>query len=351
MKTIQSLLVVLAILTASVALAQHSGTSFILNQPITGGQHSYTATDYVKLMPGFRYLPQGSADYFMANIGESLVVEPPAEGITGGHPDNNHGGLPGSLPGDLMVSASGGAVYSIPIALPDGVAGMTPQLALSYNSQGGNGLLGLGWNLNGLSSISRTGKTIYHDEKVEGIQFNSTDNFVLDGQRLIAINAQKTEFRTEIETFSKITTEGQIADDPQWFKVMTKAGQILYYGNDANSRIEATGRTTAMHWLLDKIEDRMGNIIQFTYEESGGMGIIKKIRYGANAKTNQGHIYEIVFEYVENRPDQFRQYILGSYIETKHLLDKIHIKRINQQTLYHYQLDYDMNFYPRLEHV
>ena len=180
MKTIQSLLVVLAILTASVALAQHSGTSFILNQPITGGQHSYTATDYVKLMPGFRYLPQGSADYFKVNIGASLVVEPPAEGITGGHPDNNHGGLPGSLPGDLMVSASGGAVYSIPIALPDGVAGMTPQLALSYNSQGGNGLLGLGWNLNGLSSISRTGKTIYHDEKVEGIQFNSTDNFVLD---------------------------------------------------------------------------------------------------------------------------------------------------------------------------
>lgn len=311
MKPIHTFLIVGILLLSAIAEAQHTGSSFTLNQPIVGGQHSYTATDSIKLTNGFRYQPLTSSDKFIAQINPYLIF-PPAEGITGGHPNNNYGGLPGSLPGDLMVSATGGAVYSIPIALPDGVAGMTPQLAIAYNSQGGNGLLGLGWSLSGLSAISRTGKTIYHDGKVEGIQFNNTDNFMLDGQRLLAVNTQKTEFRTEVETFSKITAEGQTGNDPQWFKVLTKSGQTLYYGKETYSRIEATGRTTAMNWLLDKIEDKMGNIIQFTYEESGGMGVIKKIQYGANQKTNQGHIYEIVFDYTESRPDQFKQYIAGT---------------------------------------
>jgi len=144
---------------------------------------------------------------------------------------------------------------------------------------------------------------------------------------------------------------GYVNNGPQYFKVYTKSGQILYYGSEAHSKIEATDKTEALNWLLDKIEDRMGNIIQFTYEEVGGMGIIKKIRYGANQKTNQEHIYEIVFDYVDGRPDQVKQYLMGSYIETKYLLDQIHIKRINQQSLYHYKLDYKMNFHPRLEHV
>ena len=347
------LLIAVAMLLGGSLAAQHSGTSFTLDQPIWGGQHSYTATEFVRLAPGFRYLPLSSTDYFMANIGEvvSLEVTPPAEGTTGGHPDNNYGGMPGTLPGDLMVSATGGAVYNIPVSLPDGVAGMTPQLALSYNSQGGNGLLGLGWSLNGLSAISRTGKTIYHDGRVEGIHFNSTDNYALDGQRLLLVNSSAGVNSTEVESFSKIVAVGYINNGPQYFKVYTKSGQILYYGSEANSKIEATGRSEALNWLLDKIEDRMGNIIQFTYEETGGMGIIKKIQYGANQKTNQGHIYEVVFDYVDGRPDQVKQYLMGSFIETRYLLDKIHINRINGQSLYHFQLNYKMDFYPRLEHV
>ncbi len=344
------LLIAMAMLLGGSLAAQHSGTNFILDQPIPGGQHSYTATEFVRLAPGFRYQPLTGTDSFYASINE-LLLFPPEEGLTGGHPDNDRGGMPGTLPGDLMVSATGGAVYNIPVSLPDGVAGMTPQLALSYNSQGGNGLLGLGWSLNGLSAISRTGKTIYNDGQVEGIRFNPTDNYALDGQRLLLVNSSAGVYSTEVESFSKIEAVGYVNNGPQYFKVYTKSGQILYYGSEANSKIEATGRSEALNWLLDKIEDRMGNVIQFTYEETGGMGIIKKIQYGANQKTNQGHIYEVVFDYVDGRPYQVKQYLMGSFIETRYLLDKIHINRINGQSLYHYQLEYKMDFYPRLEHI
>lgn len=59
----------------------------------------------------------------------------------------------GSIPGEFSVSESGAATYTIPISVPPGVAGLEPKLALTYNSQGGNGLLGVGRSVAFQSSI------------------------------------------------------------------------------------------------------------------------------------------------------------------------------------------------------
>jgi len=65
-------------------------------------------------------------------------------------PPNLAGEVAGALPGTAGVSASGAATFSVPIKLPPGSAGMAPVLALQYGSQGGEGLLGLGWSISGL---------------------------------------------------------------------------------------------------------------------------------------------------------------------------------------------------------
>jgi len=62
--------------------------------------------------------------------------------------------LVGALPGDISVDNSGTANFNMPLTVPPGTAGVEPSLSISYNSRGGNGALGLGFYLSGLSSIT-----------------------------------------------------------------------------------------------------------------------------------------------------------------------------------------------------
>lgn len=64
----------------------------------------------------------------------------------------------GVIPGIANVTPSGGASYTIPIAIPPGTNGLVPEIALVYNSQSGNSIAGYGWTIAGLSSISRVQK-------------------------------------------------------------------------------------------------------------------------------------------------------------------------------------------------
>ncbi len=115
--------------------------------------------------------------------------------------------VPGFTPGEFSVDQNGGANYSIPIAVPPGTAGMQPSLSLTYNSRSGNGVLGIGWTLGGLSVITRCPANTVIDGFIDGIDFEENDRFCMDGQRLIAISGvygeDGTEYRTELDGFTK----------------------------------------------------------------------------------------------------------------------------------------------------
>ncbi len=209
----------------------------------------------------------------------------------------------------LEVSASGSATYSIPIEVPPGVNGMQPGLALSYNSQGGNGLLGMGWGLSGLSAIERCPQTMIQDGVRGSINYDANDRFCLDGQRLVAVTgiygADGTEYRTEIDSFSRIISHGVAGSGPAWFSVEAKGGQTLEYANTADSRIEAQGKTDVSVWAINKISDRNGNAITFSYTEDNANGAfhINRIDYANTASVR--------FVY-ETRTDVINGYTTGS---------------------------------------
>ena len=186
-------------------------------------------------------------------------------------------------PGQFSVSETGAAVYTIPIQVPPGTAGMSPKLALVYNSQAGNGLLGMGWSLSGLSAITRCPRTLAQDGVRGGVNYDANDRFCLDGQRLVLVagtyGVDGAEYRTEREGFSKIISRGSAGSGPQWFEVWTKAGQRMQYGNTADSRIEPVPSTTppptplpwtagtVRLWAVNRIADTKDNYIDFRYIE------------------------------------------------------------------------------------
>src|ERR1700733_15062022 len=73
------------------------------------------------------------------------------------------------VPGQSGVSPSGAFTYSIPVAVPPGTKGMAPSLSLNYSSQAGDGYIGLGWSLGGLSSITRCPQTLAEGSTHRGV--------------------------------------------------------------------------------------------------------------------------------------------------------------------------------------
>jgi hypothetical protein len=99
-------------------------------------------------------------------------------------PTTVNGEFAGSLKGNLSVSPSGAAIYTVPIDLPPGIAGMVPNLSLVYNSQSGDGSAGRGWDLAGLSTIHRCAKTRIQDGYARPVimdQLVKTDGSDSDG--------------------------------------------------------------------------------------------------------------------------------------------------------------------------
>jgi len=208
------------------------------------------------------------------------------------------GGLVASVPGfgrtegDFRVSDGGEARYSLPLWVPDGHGKALPELSLSYSSQAGNGLLGVGWSLGGLPSITWCPRTMAQDGYTHGGDFFGLDGLCLDGNRLVPVSAlgsENREYRTERATFSRIIAYGTEDGVPDYFRVWTKRGEVLEFGETADSRavayllagegtdprnpslVQAAGApqvTTA--WALNLLRDRNDNIFNVKYTQIHG---------------------------------------------------------------------------------
>ncbi len=232
------------------------------------------------------------------------------------------------VPGQMNVGPTGAFTYTIPIAVPPGTAGMVPALSLDYSSQNGDGLQGLGWALSGLPSIGRCPRTAAQDSVHGGVNYDANDKFCMEGQRLFAVSgtygANGTEYRTEVEGFAKIVSYGTAGSGPAYFKVWTKAGQVMEFGNTADSRIEAVGTSTARAWAVNRIADTVGNYLTVTYtdDQTNGQAYPTQIDYTGNAGASLTPYNSVRFTYT-TRSDITPAYQAGSLMQTTKLLTNI----------------------------
>lgn len=240
--------------------------------------------------------------------------------------------MAGSILGEFSVAASGAAVYRIPIRVNPGVAGMTPKLELTYSSQNGNGVMGLGWTLSGLSSVRLCPSTLASHGVRRGIKYDGADKLCLDGEKLILVTAGPSgvEYRTESDKFSFINFKDNA------FTVKTKAGLTLEYGNGnsirPNAVIEAQGKSVVREWALSAIRDVAGNYQAFSYIEDNVNGDyrINEINYGGNYTHTP--IGNIKFEY-ESRLDAPQQWLAGSSSSSQLRLKKIVVRGVIEYRL------------------
>ena len=182
----------------------------------------------------------------------------------------------GRIPGEFATTATGAAAYVMPIDVSPGLGGLSPAVALSYNSQTGDGHAGLGWTLTGFPKITRCPLTRAVDGRVQGVRFGAQDRFCLDGQPLVllsgAYGGDGAEYRLEIHGNERIISRGRQGVGPLWFELRQSDGLVKRFGNDADSRVEAAGNGEVMAWALNEVEDRFQQRVSYTYTEDSAKG-------------------------------------------------------------------------------
>ncbi|HEX7917057.1 FG-GAP-like repeat-containing protein [Rudaea sp.] len=195
----------------------------------------------------------------------------------------------GATAARFRVDEGGNATYSIPIQVPPGTAGVTPKLALSYNSRLPNGVMGPGWTIEGSSQISRCRQTRESGDfgQADGnpppVNFTATDRFCLDGVRLLrlsgntgAYGADGTTYSPETDPTTKVTAHVSGNNvGPDSFTVQRKDGTTSTYGNttasaNALSTASLNSQTVAVNWSLARVQDSKGNYIDYLYNSRPG---------------------------------------------------------------------------------
>jgi len=265
---------ILLLLCANKLSSQEKNYTLSTNQ--NGLDRNYVARDGITLNGNFQFSGDNGNHFFSAKIDPTLIFPPTQNYLTPSGQittDCTQGGVVGSILGQFAISQTGAAIYTIPIECPLGVNGMQPTISLTYNSQGGNGLVGMGWSISGLSAITREKKIPYYDGIEENIKWDSSCPLSFDGQRLIIIssNSDSIEYRTVSETFNRIVGYNIQSWGPSYFKVYTKSEVTMTYGSPSslasysplynNAQNDALSGSNAVRssWNLVEICDNNNN--------------------------------------------------------------------------------------------
>ncbi|MDW6002466.1 RHS repeat-associated core domain-containing protein [Vibrio mangrovi] len=231
----------------------------------------------------------------------------------------------GTLPGELSVH-QGIASYQIPIELPEGRGGNTPQLAIQYSSQGAtNSAFGVGFNISGLSAIYRCGSNLFTDNQLRPVENSSRDNFCMDGNRLIVADGIRGEdgsvYFLQQDDFTRVSLTGNALESDSYFISQSKSGERMTYRYHERSH----------SWLLSEVTNTTRtNPIKYSYTTHGE---IARIDYD---------IYSLVFVYEAMANDQFKLSRLsesGEIYESGDRLSRIELKTSGQLANY-YQFTY-----------
>jgi RHS repeat-associated protein len=262
------------------------------------------------------------------------------------------------LPGSGGVDDTGGAHYAMPLWVPDGPRGMEPVLSLGY-AGGGNGSLGVGFGLGGLSAIEPCGKSVAAEGYADNADFGvgelleegtgdfSTDVYCLDGEKLVPFTApgfvmpttgHPRSYHTEVESFRHVVAHHAVVDEqPEKFEVHLGDGTVRTYEpvyghilvfNPQLGELEPSPKQVAIVYLLTRAVDRHRNRIDYVYEGTDALNgsevayRLARIDYGFGPGGTGLPRRQVKFLY-QSRPDPIVAYFRGVKLVTRSRLNRI----------------------------
>ena len=199
------------------------------------------------------------------------------------------------------ASSDGGTHLTYPLVIPHG-RGLTPDVSLGYDSGGGNGWVGQGWD----SSVGEIGV----DTRWGAPRFDSThesETYAIDGQMLVPnalgdtwaprLPGDRQDYTRQIETeFQQVIRHEVAPGGPKnyYWEVHDKGGNVFWYGGhpDDGGPIGSVGVSTIDRAAI--VTDRNGNQVRWLLSAQRDVGVNVMIydyttvrySYGANGWVN-----------------------------------------------------------------
>ncbi|HXN83955.1 MAG TPA: SpvB/TcaC N-terminal domain-containing protein, partial [Myxococcales bacterium] len=164
----------------------------------------------------------------------------------------------------------GTAQLSFPMRLPKARGAYQPSLRLAYDSGGGSGWLGVGWDLKASS--------VQVDTRFGVPYYDGREHYVLDGAQLVPQDGTSVDQRcvdgsdgrryvARVERdFQRIVRCGA-GPSTYRFEVTDRSGTLFVYGATDATRLSSARPTGEIgEWFIERVVDLNGNLTLFSYD-------------------------------------------------------------------------------------
>ncbi|MFN3201426.1 MAG: SpvB/TcaC N-terminal domain-containing protein [Bradymonadia bacterium] len=187
---------------------------------------------------------------------------------------------PGSFEGvgdnAVAVGNTGAMTYNIDVEVSPGHPGATPDLALSYNTSGGNGIMGMGWHF-GMPAVERMSN--------RGLpEYTEDDTMVFGSTELVRISdGEPAEYRARYEgSFARYFWHDRAQGSGHW-QVHQPDGTVQWFGAEADGRVVSNavleGADGVFRWHLVEQRDKFEHPMRLFYVTLDGRPYLDEIEY------------------------------------------------------------------------
>jgi RHS repeat-associated protein len=242
---------------------------------------------------------------------------------------------------DLFTGRFG---YQVPLELAPGRNDSQPKMELDYDSSSGNGICGIGWQLD-LGYIQRQtkyGVPILWSSGKPQAAYDDSKGFLcsLNGRLVNLENVGGSNYRAEIEgAFLRFNFQ---TSQNQW-QVIDPSGNTYYFGQTTASRMVnsksgwSSGSTGTFRWNLTSAQTPNGDTNGYTYQNISGTLYPLQVTYnGSTAGASATHEVDFV---LGSRSDVTVSYISGYRVEQNQLIQAI-VHKVSGNVVWSNRLTY-----------